>query len=156
MESILDSTPEIPVGAPTLRAGNGRGKLRLLTRSSLDGRTKARKQFDAIAEGIAADLQAELRGEGKLSTIQRHLIEAFAATCVVLQSLNARLLLGEEVDLTDQSQAVSALVRLASRLGIRPVPLDEVLTLGGMLRADIEQQQQQQRRRRQAEHDEQP
>ena len=34
-------------------------KARILTRASIDGRTRARKQFDAIAEGIAQDLGGE-------------------------------------------------------------------------------------------------
>jgi hypothetical protein len=111
----MESAAEIPRDAPTMRAGNGRGKIRLLTRQSLDGRTKARKQFDAIAEGIAADLG----GEDRLSTVQRHLAEAFAGCCIVLQSINARMLLGEPVDIADQSSAASTLVRIASRLGSR-------------------------------------
>jgi hypothetical protein len=40
-------------------AGNGRGKVRLLTRDALDNRTRAARQFDAIAEGIAQDLGGE-------------------------------------------------------------------------------------------------
>ena len=36
-----------------------KGKMRLLTREHLDGRTRARKQFDAIAAGIAKDLGGE-------------------------------------------------------------------------------------------------
>jgi hypothetical protein len=102
-----------------MRAGNGRGKIRLLTRQSLDGRTKARKQFDAIAQGIASDL-----GEKDLSTVQRHLIEAFAGCAIVLQAINARILLGEPVDIADQSSAASTLVRLAARIGVDRVPRD--------------------------------
>src|SRR5262245_37768315 len=45
--------------AATLATGNGHGKIRLLVREQVDGRTKARKQFDAIAEGIARDLGGE-------------------------------------------------------------------------------------------------
>jgi hypothetical protein len=108
-----------------MRAGNGRGKVRLLTRQSLDGRTKARKQFDAIAEGIADDLG----GSKELSTVQRHLVEAFAGCAIVLQALNARILLGEPVDIADQSSAASTLVRIATRLGINRIPRDVTPTL---------------------------
>jgi hypothetical protein len=108
-----------------MRAGNGRGKVRLLTRQSLDGRTKARKQFDAIAEGIADDLG----GSKELSTVQRHLVEAFAGCAIVLQALNARILLGEPVDIADQSSAASTLVRIATRLGINCIPRDVTPTL---------------------------
>ena len=93
----------MPADAPTIASGNGQGKTRLLTRDQIDGRTKARKQFDAIAGGIAEDLG----GESQLSTIQRHLVEAFAGAAVHMHDLNTRLLLGEQVDILAHSQAIS-------------------------------------------------
>jgi hypothetical protein len=86
----------------------------LLTRQSLDGRTKARKQFDAVVQGIAADLG----GEDRLSTVQKHLVEAFAGCAVVVHDINARLLLGQPIDIGEAAQAVSSLVRIAQRIGI--------------------------------------
>ena len=97
-----------------MATGNGRGKVRLLTRQSLDGRTKARKRFDAVVEGIASDLG----GEAQLTTVQRHLVEAFAGCAVVVHDINARLLLGQPIDIGEATQAVSSLVRLASRIGV--------------------------------------
>jgi hypothetical protein len=105
---------------PTIASRNGQGKTRLLTRNNLDGRTKARKQFDAIAKGIAVDLG----GEDRLSTVQRHLVEAFAGAAVHVHDLNARLLLGEEVDTLVHSQAISTMVRIASRIGTQRVARD--------------------------------
>jgi hypothetical protein len=102
-----------------IATGNGRGRVRLLTRGNLDGRTKARKQFDAIAKGIAQDVAPG--GEGQLSTVQKHLIEAFAGAAVHVHDLNARLLLGEEVDIVAHSQAISTMVRIASRIGTQRV-----------------------------------
>lgn len=104
----------------TVASGNGQGKTRLLTRASLDGRTKARRQFDAIAEGIAEDLG----GEDRLSTVQRHLVEAFAGAAVHVHDLNARLLLGQEVDITAHASAISTMVRIAARIGIHRVARD--------------------------------
>jgi hypothetical protein len=100
--------------------GNGQGKARLLTRESLDGRTKARRQFDAIADGIAEDLG----GEAQLSTVQRHLVEAFAGAAVHVHDLNARLLLGQEIDITAHASAISTMVRIASRIGIHRLARD--------------------------------
>jgi hypothetical protein len=116
----MESAAKLSRDTLTMRAGNGRGKIRLLTRQSLDGRTKARKQFDAIAEGIAEDLG----GSARLSTVQRHLVEAFAGCAIILQAINARILLGEAVDVADQSSAASTLVRIAMRLGVDRVPRD--------------------------------
>jgi hypothetical protein len=104
----------------TIATGNGQGTTQLLTRESLDGRTKARRRFDAIAEGIAEDLG----GEDQLSTVQRHLVEAFAGAAVHVHDLNARLLLGEEVDITAHASAISTMVRIASRIGIHRVARD--------------------------------
>jgi hypothetical protein len=110
----MESAVEVPADMVTMLPGNGRGKVRLLTRQSLDGRTKGRKQFDAIADSIADDL----KGSGKLSTIQLHLIEAFAGCALIINAINARLLSGQAIDITEHSQAASTLVRLASRLGL--------------------------------------
>src|SRR5262245_47673785 len=111
---------------------SGSAKVRLLTRDALDGRTKARKKFDAIAEGIAADLG----GEDKLSTVQRHLVEAFAGAAVHVNDIHARLLLGEEIDIVAHSQAISTMVRIASRIGIGRVVRDVTPRLSDYLARD--------------------
>jgi hypothetical protein len=110
----MDSA-EIGANGVAMATGNGRGKVRLLTRQNLDGRTKARKRFDAVVTGIAADLG----GEDRLSTVEKHLVEAFAGITVVVHDINARLLLGQEIDIGEAATAVSSLVRLAHRLGAR-------------------------------------
>ena len=97
--------------ADTARLGSARPadkgpKTRLLTREALDGRTRARKQFDAIA------------------TVQRHLVEAFAGAAICVHDLNARLLLGQKVDILELSTAISTMVRIASRVGVNRVATD--------------------------------
>ena len=109
--------------------GRRKGKLRLLTRANLDGRSKATQRFDAIAHGIAQDLG----GEDRLSTVQKHLVEAFAGAALHLTDLNARLLLGQEIDLLAHTSAINALTKLASRLGTNRVARN-VPTLDAYLR----------------------
>jgi hypothetical protein len=101
------------------RSTNGKylGKTRLLTRAQLDKRTSAAQQFDAIARAIAQDLG----GEGNLSTVQKHLVEAFAGCAVHVGHINALLALGKEIDIVEHSQAISTMVRVASRIGINRV-----------------------------------
>jgi|SRR6516165_4321395 hypothetical protein len=89
-------------------------KTKLLTRKNLDRRRHAAKLFDQIATGI----QQDLGGEQALSTIRRTLVEAFAGMAIAMHDTNARLLLGEDINIVEASQAVSTLVRLASRLGL--------------------------------------
>jgi hypothetical protein len=124
---------EISQDAPTMTTGNGKGKVRLLTRQALDGRTRACRAFDQIAGSIAADLG----GEAALSTVQRHLIEAFAGCTIALQAINARILDGKPVDISEQANAASVLVRLASRLGVARVARDVTPSLADIA-AEIE------------------
>ena len=92
----------------------GRGKIRLLSRDQLDGRTRAARQFDAIFAGIASDLG----GRECLTTVQFELAQAFAGAAVSVQDLNARLLVGEPIDLSEQAIAISSLVQLVNHIGI--------------------------------------
>jgi hypothetical protein len=102
------------------RSTNGKylGKTRLLSRSQLDRRTTAAQEFDAIARAIAADLG----GEDQLSTVQKHLVEAFAGCAIHVGHINALLALGKEIDVVEHSQAISTMVRVASRIGINRLP----------------------------------
>lgn len=108
---------ECPFCMAMIPSGNGQGKVRLLMRDDLDGRTRARRQFDRIALGICQDLG----GEDRLTTIQRQLVQAFAGCCIQMHSLNTHLLLGEQIDAMAHSSAISNMVRVASRLGIHRV-----------------------------------
>jgi hypothetical protein len=131
MDVCLD-TSQKPTGATRKHRASRALKSRLLTAEALDGRTRARKQFDAIAKGIAADLG----GVGSLSTVQQHLVEAFAGAACHVHDLNARLLRGDRVDILAHSQAVSMMVRVASRIGMRRVTRD--VTLHDVMNEEIE------------------
>jgi hypothetical protein len=62
----------------SIPSGNGRGKLRLLTRAALDGRTVAAKLYDQLVD----DIQNDLGGRRKLTTIELTLVEAYASAPV--------------------------------------------------------------------------
>jgi hypothetical protein len=102
----------------------------LLRRDKIDGRLGAAKLFDRLVTSI----QADLGSRDQLSTIELALIEAFAGACVTLDNLNTRLLLGQEIDLSEHAQAVSAMVRVASRLGLQRRARDVSPTLSDVLR----------------------
>jgi hypothetical protein len=89
-----------------------------VTRAQLDGRTNAARTFDRLAGEIASDLG----GSHAISAIQKVLIEAFCGSAVVLDGLNAKLLLGQAVDVAEHAAAVSGLVKIASRLGLQRRP----------------------------------
>jgi len=105
-----------------------RGKLRLITRNAIDGRTLALKAFDKQVAQITADLG------GNLSAIEQSLVEAYCGATLVVNHLTARMLDGENISLTKYSAACGALVRIATRLGIkRRVPSSETPSLGSYL-----------------------
>src|SRR5664279_3864261 len=58
-------------------------KAQVLTHENIDGRLRARKKFDAIARGVAQDIA----GNNQLSTVQLHLIEAFAGVAIHVNNL---------------------------------------------------------------------
>ena len=115
----------------TKRSTNRRhtGKVQMLTRESLDRRTKAHRAFNEIANGITNDLG----GRDRLSTIELELIDAFSGAALHLHNLNARLLLGETIDLTEHATAISSLVRISSRIGTQRRPRDVTPSLATYL-----------------------
>jgi hypothetical protein len=116
---MMQTPPDTPPAeAHRFRAGNGkRLKVRLLDRRHVDSRTRAAKTFAAIAQGIANDLDPD-----QLSTIRKHLIEAFAGVAIVMHDINARLMSGEAIDLIEATQTATTLTRLATRIGCDRVP----------------------------------
>ena len=119
---------------PARRRSHKATRPQLLVRSQLDGRTNAAKLFDRLV----ADIENDLGGQSALSTIERALIEGFAGAALTLHHLNTKLALGQAIDLSQHAQAVSAMVRVASRLGLSR-RAREVQTLDAYLR---EKQQQ--------------
>jgi hypothetical protein len=95
--------------------------------------------FDSIASAIAQDLDEG----GGLSTVQKHLVEAFASAAIHVNNLTARLLRGDQVDIVAHSQAISTMVRVAQRIGVARVAklVDQVPTpeeYSRQLRAEAE------------------
>jgi hypothetical protein len=127
----MDAQPDSqhqPNASPKLRK-HRRSKAQLLTRDALDQRTNAAKAFDRIAASIIADLG----GAEVLTTVQHHLVEAFAGAAIQVDDLNTRLLMGQQVDILAHSQVISTLVRVASRIGIARVPRDVTPTISEYL-----------------------
>ena len=128
-------TVRLPEAAskPIRRRSKRATRPQLLTRNLLDGRTNAAKIFDRLV----TDIESDLGGHGQLSTIEVALIEAFAGAAVTLNNLNTRLALGQEIDLSQHAQAVSAMVRVATRLGLQR-RAKTVLTLREQLELEAE------------------
>lgn len=108
-------SPCLPTVQPKPRRKHRRTKPQLLTRAMLDQRSNAAKLFDNLISSI----QTDLGGRDQLSAIELTLIEGYVGSTVVMSDLNTRLALGEKIDFTAHAAAVSAMVRVASRLGLR-------------------------------------
>jgi hypothetical protein len=119
--------PSVSPAKPSRR--HRRTRPQLLSRLELDRRLNTVKQFDQCVAAIKADLG----GGDRLSAIETRLVEAFAGSAITLDNLNARVLLGEPISLSEFAQTVSAMVRVASRLGcskrlrdVTPQSLDDI------------------------------
>lgn len=97
------------------RASHKANKPQLITRDRLDGRRGAVATFDRHARDICNDLG----GSDQLSAIQLALVEAFVGESLVMQTMNAKIMLGEEVDLGLHALVAGAMCRLATRLGVK-------------------------------------
>jgi hypothetical protein len=117
----IDALPD-GNGAAKRRRARHIPKPRPMSPERLDARLAAAKQFESIVAGIAADLG----GEDNLSIMQRELIDAFAGAAISVHDLNARLLLGEKINLAMQVEACRVMVSFASHLGLK-----RAITQGG-------------------------
>jgi hypothetical protein len=136
MEAVADKPADSPRGSPAKvvrRRPHRQARPQLLTREHLDGRTNAAKLFDRLAR----DIEIDLGGRDQLSTIEVTLIEAYVGAAVTLHHLNTQLALGQPIDLSQHAQAVTAMVRVASRLGLQrrardvgPLRLKDILESG--------------------------
>jgi hypothetical protein len=113
------------------RASHKANKPQLITRDRLDGRRNAVATFDKHAR----EIQTDLGGPDQLSAIQLALVEAFVGESLVMQTMNAKIMLGEEVDLGLHALVAGALCRLASRLGVSRRAKDITPTLSDLLKA---------------------
>jgi|SRR6516162_2775661 len=121
-------TPQAPLkkgwrGPPGSRAGGAQFVKKItgnhaIDPAQLDGRTRARRTYNALVAGITADLG----GPDELSTVEKALIQDFAGVSIHKADLNARLLQGDPIDLQEHVATIGAMVRLTSRLGVRRRP----------------------------------
>jgi hypothetical protein len=109
------ASPSVQTPAPKRRR-KPEPQPELPSRKTLDLRLAANKQFNQIVARITAEVG------GDVSTVQRHLIEAFAGTAVIADAINVRTLLGQPIDddlieaLAASSTAASTLISLSQRI----------------------------------------
>ena len=101
--------------APRLRRNHHASGVQLLRRDALDGRTRPAQLFDRLV----AEIRSDLGGSDQLSAIERTLIDGYCGACVLLDDANARILLGQDVDVSVMSQLINSMTKIASKLGLQ-------------------------------------
>jgi hypothetical protein len=108
----------VPTRTRHARSRVSNGKDLFLDRS-VDGRSKAARRYRDIVAAVVADL-----GNGAISEVRTQLVRRFAGASVLAEEMEARMALGEPIDVGEHSQLSSTSVRLASRIGIERIPKD--------------------------------
>jgi hypothetical protein len=89
-------------------------KVRLVTMSDLDRRTKAAQ----IALETKSAIMADLGGEDRLSTLERIMVENAAMSAAVLRDAHVRWIKGEPVPVAELATLENTFNRTASMLGL--------------------------------------
>ncbi len=96
-----------------------------------DGSFVVFRRYREIITAVAADQG----GADRLSEAQLQLIRRFAGTAVLAEQMDARLVRGEEIDITEYALMCNTLVRLAQTIGLNRIPRDLSPTLAEYLRS---------------------
>jgi hypothetical protein len=110
-----------------------RGENRMSKPLSKDFRRAALTRYDRIVSGLVTALGNDL-------TIEQHvLIEAFAGIALKIKDANARLLVGENVNLIEHATAVGTLVQLAHSIGVVRHEVNKDVALGDAILMKVAQ-----------------
>ncbi len=99
------------------RRAHRQSKLQLLTFDRVDRRSNACKVF---LRRLGA-LNHDLGGVEHLSLVQRTMADAYVGATILLENMITRTLLGEAIDPIAYATVVTAMTRLAMRLGVQRV-----------------------------------
>jgi hypothetical protein len=110
---------ETPVSTPARPRKHRRTKPQLSLRNQLK-RNKAIEFMD----NLIAEIEKDLGGHDQLSAIERSLVEGYGSSALLLQNLTYRLARGEDISISEHATTCSAMVRIASRLGLKRVAKD--------------------------------
>jgi hypothetical protein len=118
-ESKRKPAPSAPITArkPTQRSRVTNGNELL---PDVDGRSPTARRYRDLCASIAQDLG----GADHLSEAKSQLVRRFAALSVQAEIMEASLVDGRAIDISEYSQLTSTLVRVAARIGINRLARD--------------------------------
>jgi hypothetical protein len=127
---------------PVPRARKPRGKARVSNDAAIlpdvDGRTVLGRRYRDLVEALVVDQG----GPDRLSEAKLQLCRRFSAAAVLAEQMEAGLVRGEPINLSEHATLCSSLVRLAARIGINRVPRNVTPTLEHYLAQKHHQAQQ--------------
>jgi hypothetical protein len=115
-----------------VRASNGRD-----VSLNVDGRSVIARRYRDINSAIMADQG----GADQCSESRQQLIRRFAAAAVLAEQLEARLVRGEEIDVTEHAVACGTLVRIARIIGVDRTTRTHTPTLAQYLEFKAQQEE---------------
>jgi hypothetical protein len=80
----------------------------------VDGRSAVARRYRDIVNAVLADQG----GADRCSESRLQLVRRFAASAVLAEALEAKLVLGQDIDVSQHSLLCSRMVRLSTRIGI--------------------------------------
>ena len=98
----------------------------------LDGRSATARRFRDLVNAFVADMG----GLDRCSEIKLGLLRRLAAATVQAELLEARMVNGEEIDISQLCTLASTTVRLSQRLGLERKQRDVTPSLSDLIRAD--------------------
>ena len=130
MSSMEHSSPQLasisPAGVETPKpAAPARPRKHRRTKPQLSLRNQLkRNRAIEFMDNLIAEIEKDLGGHDQLSAIERSLVEGYGSSALLLQNLTYRLARGEEISISEHATTCSAMVRIASRLGLKRVAKD--------------------------------
>jgi hypothetical protein len=112
----MEAHAQIPSDASAVRRSRKRtrqGKTRLLSLSSLDGRTAAATAAKRLIASMSADLGNDL------SAGERQLVQRIALVGAIVDDFETKWVAGQQIDLGNYLQACRTQCRLLSALGLQ-------------------------------------
>ena len=98
----------------------------------LDGRSATARRFRDLVNAFVADMG----GLDRCSEIRLGLVRRLAAATVQAEMLEARMVNGEAIDISQLCTLASTTVRLSQRLGLERKQRDVTPSLSDLIRAD--------------------
>ena len=121
MKKPLDNSPDIRAMTTRSPAGNRPKRTRVTSGAdylrNIDGRSATALRMKEIATALVTDAG----GMARVSEARAALIRRFATLAVQAEAMEARLVNGADLDVSEYSLLVSTMVRVATRLGLHRV-----------------------------------